>query len=253
MNEKTFVITEFLSASKPINYEGLSFYMNKRTSSALIFPICGKIEFSQETGKIFADSAHPVFVPEGISYTNKCIEDAQSIMFNIRVSHPGEKIVLLLPTDTNILQGIYDEITMLNANLTIKKQSKIFEKLYQLIGKCWPYESKDRTSLLSPALEIIEKSYYETGLTLDDLAQSCNISKSYLHKLFLKEFQMTPFQYITQIRMKQAKTLLLEMYPVGEVASMVGYSDIYQFSRAFKRLYKCSPNKIREESNQKFL
>ena len=55
---------------------------------------------------------------------------------------------------------------------------------------------------------------------------------------------MTPFQYITHIRMNQAKILLAEGYPVGVVSSMVGYSDVYQFSRAFKRFYKYSPSKI---------
>jgi len=49
--------------------------------------------------------------------------------------------------------------------------------------------------------------------------------------------------------MKQAKILLTEMLPVGDVASMVGYSDIYQFSRAFKRFYKVSPEKIKNKYN----
>ena len=123
--------------------------------------------------------------------------------------------------------------------------SKIFEKLYQLIGESLPYEPGDSTSILSPALEVVEKSYYKKELTLEKLAESCHISKSYLHKLFKKEYGMTPFQYITQTRMTQAKMLLLEMFPVGVVASMVGYSDIYQFSRAFKRFYKISPDKFR--------
>ena len=154
---------------------------------------------------------------------------------------------LLLPKMEN-LERLYDEITLLTANITMKKQAKLFEKLYQLLGECLPSEPGDSTSILSPALEIIEKNYHKSGLTLDTLAKSCFISKSYLHKLFQKELGMTPFQYMTKTRMKQAKTLLIEMYPVGEVAFMVGYSDIYQFSRAFKRFYKCSPEKIRKAS-----
>ena len=71
------------------------------------------------------------------------------------------------------------------------------------------------------------------------------MSKSYLHKLFVKELGMTPFQYITETRMKQAKILITEMLPVRDVAYMVGYSDIYQFSRAFKRFYSISPTKMR--------
>ena len=59
MDEEAFVITEFLSISKPINHQGISFYINKRESSALIFPIHGKIEFSWETGTMIADPTIP--------------------------------------------------------------------------------------------------------------------------------------------------------------------------------------------------
>ena len=245
MDEEAFVITEFLSISKPINHQGISFYINKRESSALIFPIHGKIEFSWETGKVIADADHPVFIQEGMSYLNSCMENAQSIMINIKAKSNKEKIFWLLPPDREHLQKCFNEIIVLNANPTARKRSRIFEKIYQLLGECFPYEPGDNNSLLSPALETIEKFYNKSDLTLDFLAESCNISKSYIHKLFRKEFGMTPFQYITRIRMNQAKTLLLEMFPVGEVALMVGYSDIYQFSRAFKRFYKISPDKFR--------
>ena len=249
MSGKGLVITEFLSASKPINYKGDKFDMKKRTSSALIFPIHGKLEFSWGSEVIFADPGHPVFIYEQMSYTNACLDDAQSIMFNIKVQNNEEKIIQLLPPDKVSLQRIYEEITVLNINSTARKHSKIFEKLYQLIGECQPYESGDNTSILSPALEVIERFYHKNELTLENLAESCHISKSSLHKMFKKELGMTPFQYITRIRMTQAKMLLQEMFPVGVVASMVGYSDIYQFSRAFKRFYKISSDKFRFSRN----
>ena len=244
MDRKNLVITEFLSASKPINHQGQIICINDRISSALIFPIYGKLEFSTGTEVIIADSEHPIFIPRGISYTNRCLEEAKSYMFSIQVQSYPEKITSLLSTDKRLLHRIFDEIAVLNANCTLKKQVRILERLYHLIGECLPEESGDTSSILSPALEAIEKNYHLAELSLDDLATSCNISKAYLFKLFKKEFNTSPFKYITQIRMEQAKVLLLEMYPVGEVAAMVGYSDIYQFSRAFKRFYNCSPDRI---------
>lgn len=246
MNKNSFIITSFLSASKPINQEGRSFYMHKRTSSALIFPLYGKIEFSWNNEVICLDALHPVFVPKGISYLNNCVESAQSIMFNIEVQNPGNAMIPLSPSKIESIEQLYEDITILTANSTMKKQAKLFEKLYKILAECLPSEPGDKTSVLSPALEIIEKNYHLNELSLDMLAKSCYISKSYLHKLFQKELGITPFQYINKIRMKHAKTLLHEMYPVGEVALMVGYSDIFQFSRAFKRFYNCSPKKMKE-------
>ena len=87
MKESSFIITEFLSASKPVNHQGASIQMKERASSALIFPIHGKLKFSWGSEVIFADPGHPVFIYEEMSYTNTCIEDAQSIMFNVKVQN----------------------------------------------------------------------------------------------------------------------------------------------------------------------
>ena len=57
----------------------------------------------------------------------------------------------------------------------------------------------------------------------------------------MKELQITPFHYLTKIRMEQAVTYLQEFRRVGEVSASVGYGDVYQFSRAFKKYYGCSP------------
>ena len=63
----------------------------------------------------------------------------------------------------------------------------------------------------------------------------------YLNKLFHKEMGETPFAYITRRRMEIAREMLREHCAVGEVARLVGYGDIYQFSRAFKKYYGASP------------
>ena len=243
--ENFLVITEFLSATEPINHENASFFMKKRTSAALIFPLYGKLEFSWGDASLTADSEHPIFIPEGACYQNTCKEEAKSLMFNLKVQGGADRIVSLLPPDGGQLRRIYEEITLLYANPTAKKRAAIFGRLYWLLGECLPAESGDGASLLSPALERMEREYHRADLSLDHLASVSHISKSYLHVLFQKEFGMTPFQYLTRVRMRQAEILLSEGYRVCEVAAMVGYSDVYQFSRAFKRFYRCAPSKMK--------
>ena len=245
MKENKFIITEFLSASKPVNHKDVKLHISQRACSGLIFPVQGVLELSSQEHSVMVDKNHPVFVPAKMSYTNTCIEDAKSIMFNINVKNECDAFVPLFPINQTLLQNAFDEITKLGINPTTKKQIKIFEKLYSIISEALPNEKGDTVSHLAPALEMIETNF-DSSLNLDMLANACNISLSYLHKEFKKELNLTPFQYITKIRIKKAKILLSEMYPVGEVATMVGYSDIYQFSRAFKKLVGVSPIKYRQ-------
>ena len=52
---------------------------------------------------------------------------------------------------------------------------------------------------------------------------------------------MTIQDYHTEIRMREAKKLLLSGYNVSRTAILTGYSDIASFSRAYKKYYKFTP------------
>ena len=56
---------------------------------------------------------------------------------------------------------------------------------------------------------------------------------------------MTPLEYMTNLRMKNAESMLTAMwtkeYSVAEIAQMCGFEDALYFSRVFKKYYGCSP------------
>ena len=95
--------------------------------------------------------------------------------------------------------------------------------------------------LIEPAIQYIELNLHDPTLTVDRLAGLCCISTVYLGKIFKKELSQTPFVYLTRRRMEIARDMLREHCSVGEIVRRVGYSDIYQFSRAFKKYYGVSP------------
>ena len=53
------------------------------------------------------------------------------------------------------------------------------------------------------------------------------------------------FKSLTKIRMEKAKFMIEEKRPLTEIALSVGYSDIYQFSRAYKKFYGYSPSTLK--------
>ena len=78
-----------------------------------------------------------------------------------------------------------------------------------------------------------------------ELASYINLSEKYFITFFKKAMGVSPITYITQVKMKKALEYLHEQnYSVKEVATLVGYSDIYTFSKAFKKVYGISPSKF---------
>jgi AraC-like DNA-binding protein len=79
-------------------------------------------------------------------------------------------------------------------------------------------------------------------LRIEDLAERVGMSASSLHHHFKAVTAMTPMQYQKQLRLHEARRLMLvERIDVGTAGYSVGYQSPSQFSREYSRLYGQSP------------
>lgn len=104
--------------------------------------------------------------------------------------------------------------------------------------------SKSALARLQPVLIYINHHLAEP-IYINELAASINLSEKYFITFFKKTMGTTPINYIVQVKMKKALEYLHEQnYSVKEVATLVGYADIYTFSKVFKKTYGISPSKL---------
>jgi AraC-like DNA-binding protein len=83
---------------------------------------------------------------------------------------------------------------------------------------------------------------YTRPLRIEELAECVGISISSLHHHFKAVTAMTPMQYQKQLRLHEARRLMLiERMDVGTAGYTVGYQSPSQFSREYSRLYGLSP------------
>lgn len=79
-------------------------------------------------------------------------------------------------------------------------------------------------------------------LRIEELAQHVGMSTSSLHHHFKAVTAMTPMQYQKQLRLYEARRLMLtERLDVGSAGYSVGYQSPSQFSREYSRLYGRPP------------
>lgn len=91
------------------------------------------------------------------------------------------------------------------------------------------------------------KEHLSEELTIDQIAQSANVSRSECFKCFKRFSQKTPVEYINECRLTQAASLLAgTKRPVTEVASMCGFSTASYFCKLFKERYQLSPAQYRK-------
>lgn len=101
---------------------------------------------------------------------------------------------------------------------------------------------------MQEAKNIIERSL-ASPCSIIDLAGKVGTNEYHLKKAFKKVFGTTVYGYLTEMRMQEAKRLLLTGdLNVSEVALMMGYNDSTNFTAAFKKHYGFTPGKIKPKT-----
>ncbi len=105
-----------------------------------------------------------------------------------------------------------------------------------------------QAALGSPKNKAIEdaKAYidrhYAAKLTLQEIAEQATMSRSYFANTFKQETGMTVWHYIANVRMNEARKLLLGTpMKVYEIAMEVGYDNAVYFTQLFRSHYGVTP------------
>lgn len=109
------------------------------------------------------------------------------------------------------------------------------------------YEGRKRMNLavFERAIRYIQENFRKP-LTLEEVADHVHVSPYYFSHGFKNFTGMSFIQYVTKLRVEEAKKLLLSTnLSVKEVGKMVGYSDANYFSRVFKNEIGMPPSRFK--------
>ncbi|UVI29627.1 helix-turn-helix domain-containing protein [Paenibacillus spongiae] len=131
-------------------------------------------------------------------------------------------------------------------------------KIYRLIAYCLdstplpagnPDQSpgRDVEQTVDQLVDFMEWRYKEE-ITLAALADLVHLNPSYLIRMFKKQKKVTPFEFLRDLRLKAAVSLLSgSTMPVQEIAHETGFGSVHYFCRLFKQTYGQSPAEWRKQ------
>lgn len=101
---------------------------------------------------------------------------------------------------------------------------------------------------LSLAKEYISNNYNKK-FRLEDIASESCLSVNHLLRTFKQAFGISPYQYLTFVRLNRSRTLLeVGQYSVNEIAFLVGFESVSSFIRLFKATFSYTPLKFKKRS-----
>ncbi|MCX2452468.1 AraC family transcriptional regulator [Pedobacter sp. PLR] len=137
----------------------------------------------------------------------------------------------------NSLENGYSAENLIYANLTL---------YYFIANFLFPKKNTELVSVSNPELtdKIIDymKANLAKKLTVEDLAVEFSYSVSHFQNLFRKKTGISAIDYFIQLKLQKACQLLaLSDLRIKVIASGIGYSDPYYFSRIFNKVMGMSP------------
>jgi AraC-like DNA-binding protein len=102
-----------------------------------------------------------------------------------------------------------------------------------------PVAPRDRV-LIDSVIEVM-RDRHRGHLALADLAAVAGLSQFQLIGLFRRDVGMTPYAYLTQIRLESARAALRRGVPIAEAAIQAGFYDQAALTKIFKRCHGITP------------
>jgi AraC-like DNA-binding protein len=134
-------------------------------------------------------------------------------------------------------------------NWPCRTRSWLIELLFQLRVM---FETTDTTEQLKASGEKLDQALllvrerYNTGFTLDELAQWCGSNRTTINSYFRKLTGQSVRAYVIMLRMQIAAALLRDtLLPVSEIMLRVGYENASNFTRTFRTTTGLSPRDYR--------
>ena len=114
--------------------------------------------------------------------------------------------------------------------------------------RIFPSKESMENHLVSYIMQEIEKRLYEK-ISVEELCAQLNYSRAYLSKIFKMHSGYTISEYITKMKIQEAKRLIREgKYNFTQISDKLAFDNPHYFSAVFKRVTNMTPGSYKNSA-----
>lgn len=147
--------------------------------------------------------------------------------------------------------GFDNHLTDVNQLIDFKSISELHRQLQHIVDVvCEEVEKKKdshNSKLRDEVITFIQENYKDYEISLESVAQKFHLSVSYLSRFIKEQTGETFTQLIQNLRIRFVKKQLIETNkPIKDIVVQVGYKDVANFIRKFKKIEGVTPGQYRK-------
>ena len=225
-----------------------------RYSDCFAYVLSGKTKYTFTDGLSFtATSDDLLYIAKGSKYVMDILSESYEVIFiDFEFDSPAENKSRIFRLKTpSELKNIFNSIKRKWAGKKVAYSSDCLSSLYKIYAlalqnEAASYVSSAKQNALNEAVQKIADDFSNPDLSVGELATLSGTSEGHFRRLFKNVYHISPVQYIKDIRINHAKTLLmLDNHTVEEVAILSGFSNVYYFCKCFKTETEMTPSQYK--------
>ena len=228
-----------------------------RHSDCLVYVIDGKMRYTFDDGSIIEVAAGDVlFLACGSVYSMYNLSSVYSFIFVDFMFSPVvgiEKKSMFYH-----MQNVRNVETMFRRMLEKWRLQKpaaredcislIYSVYAEIIrNQSVVYVTVSKRRQIDLAIQYISENFTNEALSVEKVAEHATMSESHFRRVFKSVYRVSPVKYINMLRINRAKELIrYSGAAFSQIAAETGFSNLYYFSRVFKKEVGCTPSEYKE-------
>jgi len=215
----------------------------------IIYQFQGELICHTNQNTYYGNTNNILIQPKGCSYRWRCSNTGYFITIRLDSELTWNEILSFPIINSEKFLAAFQKIERLQTSLEPMHNIKIMQETYHLLQMLTDIEEpqyihSSKQAQVLPAYKYIV-THYDQEIKNDYLAHLCDLSTAHFRKVFSEVYGTSPISYAQSLRMSKAKELLKSNFSsINDIALSLGYNNIFEFSKMFKKYHGISPTQF---------